>query len=72
MKKNIAETVIVTVGTTEQKKLCEKLISGMKESSFYDVIVVCDEDIIGIFPNRINEKYAVSSLTKRILKITEE
>lgn len=35
-------------------------------------IVVCDEDIIGIFPNRINEKYAVSSFTKRILKITEE
>ncbi len=47
MKKNIAETVIVTVGTTEQKKLCEKLISGMKEASFDDVIVVCDEDFGG-------------------------
>lgn len=47
MKKNIAETVIVTVGTTEQKLLCEKLISDKKEKSLADIIVVCDEDFGG-------------------------
>ena len=44
MKKNIAEAVIVTVGTTEQKLLCEKLISDMKLA---DIAVVCDDDFGG-------------------------
>ena len=47
MNKNITETVIVTVGTTEQKMLCEKLISDRKEKNFADIIVVCDEDFGG-------------------------
>ncbi len=44
MNRNTADAVIITVGTTEQKKLCEKLISDMKLA---DIIVVCDEDFGG-------------------------
>lgn len=47
MEKKHAEAVIVTVGTTEQKKLCEKLVSDMKEKIMSDIIVVCDQDFGG-------------------------
>lgn len=61
MKKNIAETVIVTVGTTEQKLLCEKLISDKKEKSLADIIVVCDED----FGGRIGSGGALLSVIEK-------
>ncbi len=47
MKKHTAEAVIITVGTIEQKKLCEKLLSDIREKSSADIFVVSDEDFGG-------------------------
>lgn len=64
MEKKHAEAVIVTVGTTEQKKLCEKLISDMKGKSMSDVIVVCDED----FGGRIGSGGALIGVIQKFYK----
>lgn len=47
MKKNRTEAVILTVGTIEQKKLCEKLTAGFEEAFDADFVVVSDEDFGG-------------------------
>lgn len=47
MIKNKSESVILTVGTTEQKKLCEKLLSGFEDAFQTEIIVVSDEDFGG-------------------------
>lgn len=60
MKKH-SEAVIITVGTTEQKKLCEKLISDMKNKPMAEIVVVCDED----FGGRIGSGGAVAGVIER-------
>lgn len=45
MKKNSTESVFLTVGTSQQKMMSEKLISGKKERYGADVHVVSDEDL---------------------------
>lgn len=47
MLKNKSEVVVLTVGTTEQKKLCEKLLAGNKDAFCTEIIVVSDEDFGG-------------------------
>ncbi len=47
MKKNRTETVILTVGTIEQKKLCEKLTAGFEKAFDTEFIIVSDEDFGG-------------------------
>ena len=58
MKNHITETVIITVGTTEQKLLCERLVSDMKLDG---VVVVCDED----FGGRIGSGGALLGVVQR-------
>ncbi len=47
MEKKHAQAVILTVGTTEQKKLCEKLVADLKDVFQTEIIVVSDEDFGG-------------------------
>ncbi len=47
MKTNNSEIVILTVGTTAQKKMCKKLLADMGEAFQTDIVVVSDEDFGG-------------------------
>ena len=65
MEKKHAEAVVVTVGTTEQKRLCEKLVSDVKGKTASEIIVVCDED----FGGRIGSGGALIGVIEKFYEI---
>ncbi len=61
MKNNSSEAVVITVGTIEQKKLCEKLIADFTDSFQTEIFVVSDES----FGGRIGSGGAVAGVIER-------
>lgn len=61
MDKNTPYTVILTVGTEQQKQLCDKLLVGMGEKLNADIVSVCDGD----FGCRIGSGGAVLTVLER-------
>ncbi len=68
------ETVFLTVGTAQQKRLCEKMISGYQEKYGVNIIVSADSehserigsggallDIIGKYYNTVNKMLVINS-----------